>query len=204
MDVVGVRDLALRSFPIGEKNVRLTQLEPIRFIRPLLAISDTAPFAFGQMAKGATAVSAEREIANGQAATVAAAGRTFATILYGTGRIQAPNEKRPDLQENEGTGIVLAGRDARLFRLKGEHPAPDGGLLLVGADGQPGLSGGDQPEKETFAVEFLGAPEPGDYGATVRIVTQAGNTGICSTGQEGEPPAGLWYVDIPVRVHVQP
>lgn len=203
MDPVGVRNLALRSFPTGTKNVRLAAVSPIRFIRPQLKISDTTPIDLGQIARGAVAVSAAREIANGQTAVAAADGRTFPTVLYGAARVTVPNEKRPDLQENGHTGVVLTGKDARLFRLKGEHTGPDGGLLLIGADGQPGLLGGTQPERETFAVEFLGAPEAGEYTASVRIVTQAGNLGVCSTGKEGEPLAGLYYVDIPVLVRVK-
>ncbi len=203
LDVVGVRDLALRSFPIGEKNVRLTRLDPIRFIRPTLRIDRIDPIDLGQVAKGAATVSAKREIANSQTAAATAGGKTFPTVLYGAARITAPDAKRPDIQENDHTGVILIGKDAKLFRLKGEHPAPGGGLLLVGADGQPGLSGGAEPEKEAFAVAFLGTPEPGDYTATVRIVTQAGNLGVCSAGKDDEPLAGLFYVDMTVKVKVQ-
>jgi len=203
MDAVGVQILALRSYSVGEQNVRLTQLEPIRFIRPTLKVDSIELIDFGQVAKGATAVSATREIINSQATVATAGGKTFPTVLYGAARITAPDDKRPHMQENDYTGVVLMGKDAKLFRLKGEHPAPAGGLLLVGADGQPGLSGGAEPETEAFAVEFLGAPEPGDYTATVRIVTQAGNLGVCSAGKDGEPLAGLYYVDMTVKVNVQ-
>ncbi len=198
-----VRALALRSYPVGNANVRIKEMPPVRFIRPILKVSDTKPIDLGQVAKGATAASATREIVNGQVSIAAANGKAFPTVLYGAAHITAPNEKRPDLQENDHTGVVLTGKDAKLFRLKGEHAGPDGGILLVGADGQSGLTGGAQPEKETFTVEFLGTPELGEYAATVRIVTQAGNLGVCSTGQDGEPLAGLHYVDIAVGVRVQ-
>ncbi len=203
LDVVGVRDLALRSFPVGEPNVRLTRLEPVRFIRPTLTIDPVGPVDLGLVGKGAGAASPTRTVYNGQKAVVTAAGKTLSTVLYGAARVTIPDAKRPDLQENDSNGVVLVGKDAGLFRLRGEHPGPDGGLLLVGTDGQPGLLGGEQPEKETFAVEFLGAPEPGEYTTAVRIVTQAGNLGVCSTGKDNEPLAGLHYVDIPVVVRVQ-
>jgi hypothetical protein len=51
-------------------------------------------------------------------------------------------------------------------------------------------------------VRFRGSDEPGDYAATVRIVTQAGNMGRLSSGREGEPLPQLFYVDIPVSVTV--
>jgi len=40
--------------------------------------------------------------------------------------------------------------------------------------------------------------------ATVRVCTQAGNVGIMSTGQPGEPLPYLFYVDIPVKIEVAP
>jgi hypothetical protein len=70
------------------------------------------------------------------------------------------------------------------------------------SNGQPGLLGGQTPEAETFSVRFLGSDKPGDYQATIRIVTQAGNVGTLSLGGDGEPPVNLYYVDIPVRVRV--
>jgi hypothetical protein len=203
MDVVGVRHLALRSFPVGAPNVRLTQLGPIRFIRPTLTIDRIDPIDLGTVGNGAGATSPPRTVCNSQQVTVTAAGKIFSTLLYGAARVRVPDAKRPDLQETDHTGIVLTGRDAKLYRLKGEHPGPDGGLMLVGTDDQLGLLGGEQPETESFAVEFIGAAEPGEYTATVRIVTQAGNLGVCSTGQDGEPLAGIYYVDIPVSVTVE-
>ncbi len=203
LDVVGVRHLALRSFPVGEPNVRLTRLEPIRFIRPRLQVSDTAPFDLGQLAIGATATSPPRRLANGQAAT-AAAGREFATVLYGVANLTSPNPERPDIQETDHVGIVLVGPHADKFSLGGDNRTDSGGIALLGGDGEPGLRGGAVPESETFTVRFNGAPEAGQYTAAVRIVTQAGNLGLLSTGGDGEPLPGLYYLDIPVTVQVVP
>jgi hypothetical protein len=51
-------------------------------------------------------------------------------------------------------------------------------------------------------VRFRGSDRPGDFSATVRIVTQAGNVGRLSSGADGEPLPQLFYVDIPVSVAV--
>jgi hypothetical protein len=204
MDAIPVRDLALRSFPIGGKTAQFTAAPSLRFIRPTLGISDATPIDLGPVGKGVTAVSPTRQVVNRQAATVTVAGKPFASLLYGAARITAPNEKRPDMQVNDYTGLVLVGKDAGRFALVGDHLSETGGLRLVGADGQPGLLGGAQPEQEAFAVKFLGAETPGAFTATVRLVTQAGNLGTLSTGKDGEPLAGLYYVDIPVTVQVGP
>ena len=62
--------------------------------------------------------------------------------------------------------------------------------------------GGSEPEAEPLVVKFRGADTPGSYATTVRIVTQAGNTGVLSQGRAGEPLENLFYVDIPVTVDV--
>ena len=76
-------------------------------------------------------------------------------------------------------------------------------MKLIGPDGQPGLVGGQAPESEPLVVCFLGADKPGEYAATVRIVTQAGNAGILSSARPGEPPVNLYYVDVPIRAKVE-
>jgi hypothetical protein len=53
-------------------------------------------------------------------------------------------------------------------------------------------------------VRFRGADRPGEYRATLRIVTQAMNAGVLSAGQRGEPPINLHYLDIPLSVRVSP
>jgi hypothetical protein len=53
-------------------------------------------------------------------------------------------------------------------------------------------------------VRFRGADRPGEYRATLRIVTQAMNAGVLSAGQPGEPPIHLHYLDIPLSVRVSP
>nr|MBA3686226.1 hypothetical protein [Planctomycetota bacterium] len=77
------------------------------------------------------------------------------------------------------------------------------GIVLAGADGQPGLAGGEAPEREAFTVRFLGSDKPRAYRASVRIVTQAMNRGQLSRAQEGEPPMNLYYVDLPVTATVR-
>ena len=57
-------------------------------------------------------------------------------------------------------------------------------------------------ESESVVVGFRGADRPGEYRATLRIVTQAMNAGVLSAGQLGEPPIHLHYLDIPLRVRV--
>jgi hypothetical protein len=99
---------------------------------------------------------------------------------------------------------VLAGKDAKLFELVGAHVDKDGrSLKLIGQDDKPGLSGGATPEREAVSVRFKGSQAPGTYAAVLRVVTQAGNTGRRSEGKDGQPLAGLYYIDIPVRVEVQ-
>lgn len=75
---------------------------------------------------------------------------------------------------------------------------------LVGGDGEWGLLGGEEPERELLAVRFHVCSRPGDFSTTVRIVTQAGNIGRLSRGSDGEPLMQLFYVDIPVSVTVAP
>jgi hypothetical protein len=106
------------------------------------------------------------------------------------------------MQEIDQVGIVLTGPHADRFALVGDHRADNGGLKLLGRNG-PGLRGGAAPESVNVAVRFNGAAEPGLYTATVRIVTQAGNLGVCSAGNPGEPLRNLFYLDIPVQATVE-
>ncbi len=190
--------LNLRIFSDGGIG-QVTNLSPIAFIRPELAISDTTAIDLGTVKPGqGSAPSVERRIANSQTGTVAIGDKVWRTVLYGTARVTAPADK-PYLQSIDDVGVVLIGDQAPRFELG------DGGqaLKLLGADGQSGLAGGETPETEGLTVRFIGSDQPGDYTCTVRIVTQAGNLGTCSTGKPGEPLAGLYYVDVPVAVHVK-
>jgi sialate O-acetylesterase len=188
----------------------LDNLSAISFIRPRLAVSDEAPLSLGRTGPGGTVESQPRWIANGQQLTLPDQRtdddeRQVATLLYGIATV------KPSLQwsiahvwgETDHVGAVILGKDAERFEFVSDHL---GGspreLRLVGPDGQGGLLGGANPEREPLVVRFRGSDDPGDYAATVRIVTQAGNLGRLSRGAEGEPLPQLFYVDIPVSVTV--
>lgn len=189
----------------------LDNLSPISFVRPRLAVSDEAPLALGRVPPGTAAESQPRWITNGQRLTLPdrrtddAEERQVATLLYGIANVQ------PSLQwsiahvwgETDHVGAVILGDDAELFEFVSEHL---GGspreLRLVGGDGEGGLRGGEEPEREPLVVRFRGSAKQGDVAATVRIVTQAGNVGRLSRGRDGEPLPQLFYLDIPVTVTV--
>jgi sialate O-acetylesterase len=189
----------------------LDALSAITFVRPRLAISDTSPLTLGRVAPGATVESQPRWIANGQPRTLPdqrtddGPERRVATLLCGIANV------RPSLQwtishvwgETDHVGAVILGRDSDRFEFVSENPGKSPReLRLVGPDGEGGLLGGEKPEREPFSVRFRGSDRPGDFSATVRIVTQAGNVGRLSSGADGEPLPQLFYVDIPVSVAV--
>jgi hypothetical protein len=201
MQRIALRDLSLRMFPTGGEGGRIEEIAPVRFVRPRLGVSSVKAVDLGTVRLGEAAVSEKRHVLNAQEETVKAVGKEFATILYGVANISVPDDKRrAHMQTIDHTGVVLVGKDAGLFSLVGEHRTEAGGIALVGSDGEPGLRGGAEPEKETFAVKFKGAREAGTYTCAVRFVTQAGNAGVCSTGKADEPMEGLYYLDIPVTV----
>lgn len=88
----------------------------------------------------------------------------------------------------------------RLFLLARSKAYGEKGVKLVGADGEPSLTGGKTPEEEILSVRFKGGNAPGIKSATLRIVTQAANLGCLSQGKTNEPPANLSYLDIPISV----
>ncbi|MFM8634067.1 MAG: hypothetical protein ACKOEX_04530, partial [Planctomycetia bacterium] len=180
-------------------------LSPIRVVRPRLGVSDAAPIRFAEVPPGKTAESDERSIMNVQTTTIDDQhGKPVASILYGCARMQV-DPKLGYKVTTEHVGCELVGKDAALFALAGGHAAEDGRTLsLVGADGEPGLAGGPEGRAETapFRVQFRGAAAPGTYTAAVRIVTQAGNAGQRSTGEPGEPLAGLFFLEIPIEATV--
>lgn len=157
----------------------------------------------GTVKRGETAVSAEREIFNRRKTTETANGVVYEKLFHGTAHRRTPDEKRPDPQENDFTGIVLAGVNAAKFSLEGAFPVAASTIKLLRGHGEPGLRGGPDPDRLQFAVRFSGASEPGAYQASVRIVTQAANTGTLSTGTEGEPSQKLYSTDIPVTITVK-
>jgi hypothetical protein len=102
-------------------------------------------------------------------------------------------------------GAVILGKQAELFEFVSERQGTlPQTLRFLGADGQSGLRGGPTPESESVVIRFRGADRPGEYRATLRIVTQAMNAGVLSAGQPGEPPIHLHYLDIPLSIRVSP
>jgi|GEM_PF-2152377 len=204
MNNAWTRRFAARLYS-GE-NVEVTHLSPVRFVRPLLRLSAPNAIDLGTASPNAASKpSAPIKITNTQAKIIEANGKTFATILYGAANV-APGkeEKRAWQQTNDDTGVLLVGSDAQHFELTGDHVAADGrSAKLVGADGEPGLVGGPSPESQRLTVTFKGAAKPGKYSVIVRIVTQAGNRGVLSKGEAGEPMAGLYYDDVPVTITVK-
>jgi hypothetical protein len=182
-------------------------LSPIRVVRPRLGVSDAAPIRFAGLSPGEAAESDERSVTNSQLTTIDdQKAAPVASILYGCGRMQV-DPKFAYKVTTEHVGCELVGTDAGLFALVGGQAAEDGRTLsLVGADGEPGLTGGPagRAEAEPFRVRFRGAAEPGTYTAAVRIVTQAGNAGNISSGKPGEPLPGLFFLDIPIEAVVSP
>ena len=184
------RTLGLRIF--GDAVV--SDLSPIEFIRPELSVSDTTAIDLGIVKPGQPSEpSPPRRVTNSQSATVTLGADVWCTLLYGTAHVTAPADK-PFLQAIDDVGVELVGESAALF----EFAAGGQSLKLLGADGKPGLQGGETPESETFAVHFRGSDKPGTYAAT-----QAANTGTLSKGAPAEPLAGLYYLDLPVRVSVR-
>ncbi|MEI6339241.1 MAG: hypothetical protein WCQ57_11755, partial [Verrucomicrobiota bacterium] len=94
---------------------------------------------------------------------------------------------------------VLTGKDADKFELVGAN-ADGKSVKLIGNDKKPGLLGGESPESESFSVKLKEGVPPGSYQAAVRIVTQAVNTGVRSTGETNEPPVNLYYTDLLIQV----
>lgn len=116
----------------------------------------------------------------------------------------ASDPKRVYLTTTEHVGVEFIGEHAAHFTFVGKNATDTGnGLALIGEDGKPGLEGGSEPETEAFQVAFRGAATVGTYRAIVRVVTQAGNTGVASSGNRGEPQAGFYSVNIPVEAIVQ-
>lgn len=135
---------------------------------------------------GAVVESQPRWIANGQRRTLPDKRtdddeeRQVATIVYGIANV------RPSLQwaiahvwgETDHVNAVIHSKDAELFEFVSDRlGASPQELRLVGPDGEGGLLGGEDPEREPLVVRFRGSRRPGDFAATVRVVTQAGNVG---------------------------
>ena len=182
----------------------ISNVSPIHAIRPQLGVSDTSPIRFEPVAINMAAVSAERCVRNAQKATLTdQKNSVWRSVLYGMCRV-ASDPKRVYLTTTEHVGAEFIGEHAAHFTFVGKNATDTGnGLALIGEDGKPGLEGGSEPETEAFQVAFRGAATVGTYRATLRVVTQAGNTGVPSSGNRGEPQAGFYSVNIPVEAIVQ-
>ena len=179
------------------------KVSPIHVVRPQLGMSDPSPIRLSA-GPGKIAEAPERRVINAQKTTlIDHQKKPWQSILYGVSQMKT-DPKRAYFMTTEHVGIALTGEHANLFELLGKNAVAGGrGIKLIGADGEPGLEGGTQPEFESFQVRFRGAAKPGVYRAAVRVVTQAGNTGTRSTGKAGEPLPDFHYLDIPVEATVQ-
>lgn len=182
----------------------ISNVSPIRVIRPQLGLSDKGPIQFAAVAVNTTAESLERRVFNAQTTALTdQKKKNWGSVLYGMCRVGG-DPKRAYFMTTENVGVELIGEHADRFEIVGKNALDKGrGLKLVGADGKPGLEGGPEPETEPFRVRFLGAPQAGTYRAALRVVTQAGNVGAASSGKKGEPTTGFYYVEIPVEAVVQ-
>ena len=195
--------LDFRLFTKGE--LWVDSFEGIHWLRPELELSDAAPIDLGQVKPSQTKESAARAIRNSHSDVFQDATRTVTTMLYGASNVRTPPAEADWWQQDsDDVGAVIMGPEAQLFEFVTPHPGNGRQLKLIGPDGKPGLTGGPSPEEEPLVVRFLGSDQAGVHTATVRVCTQAGNVGIMSTGQPGEPLPYLFYVDIPVKIEVAP
>lgn len=195
----------------GGGTLYLDNFSPVQVIRPVLGISDKSLVDLGTVRTDATATSTTRLITNQQSDTLpdqrsdGAQVSEVATILYGAANLKStfPGGYEHVWGDTDDVGATIIGKDARSFEFVSEHlGTTHQELKLIGNDGVSGLIGGASPESEKLTIKFLGSNIPGTYGAKVRIITQAGNCGKLSTGQPGEPPQGLYYFDLPIKVKV--
>jgi mono/diheme cytochrome c family protein len=174
----------------------VAEISPIRLIRPLLDLDapPTISLPHGGESRPIT-------IRNGQQRTLTDhTGRTWPTLLYGTTNIHQAEDKQDYHKTIDNIGAILIGEHAAHFALAGPTLA-GAGIALLAPDGSPGLAGGPEPDSVTFTVRHTGANNtPARPDATLRIITQAGGTGALSSGEQGEPPANLYYTDVPITL----
>jgi len=180
----------------------LADFSTVRIVRPLLEISPATPI---QVSAGNA--SAPIVIKNAQSKTLPERlapdqpVKESSTILYGCASF-APDERglmQKVIAPTDHVGAILTGKDADKFELVGAN-ADGKSVKLIGTDKKPGLLGGEKPESESFSVKLKEGVPPGNYQAAVRIVTQAVNTGVLSTGDTNELPVNLYYTDLPIQV----
>ncbi|MCL4204792.1 MAG: hypothetical protein KJ000_20125 [Pirellulaceae bacterium] len=196
----------------AEGAVFLDNFSEVTLLRPLLTVSDTEPITLPEAKPGQGVASAPRTVTNGQRRISPrqlddAPAEPVPTVLYGLAGCPRtePHHMQRLTAPCDDQGAVILGEQAELFEFTSEHRgATPQTLRFLGADGQSGLRGGPTPESESVVMRFRGADRPGEYRATLRIVTQAMNAGVMSAGQPGEPPIHLHYLDIPLSVRVSP
>lgn len=194
----------------GVGTVFLDNFSEVTLLRPLLTVSDTGPITLPHAKPGQNVVSVPRTITNDQRRTSPrqlddVPAESVPTVLYGLAGCprSEPHHMQRLTAPCDDVGAVILGEQAELFEFVSEHRgATLQTLRLLGADGTSGLRGGRTPESESVVVRFRGTDRPGEYRATLRIVTQAMNAGVLSAGQPGEPPVNLHYLDIPLSIRV--
>lgn len=183
----------------------LTDFSSVQIVRPLLEISPATPIQLGagksslpiviRSAQSKTLPTAPDWLATDQPVN------ELSTILYGCASF-APDDRglmQKLIEPTDHVGVVLTGKDADKFELVGAN-ADGKSVKLIGNDKKPGLMGGENPESESFSVRLKDGVPPGKYQAAVRIVTQAVNTGVRSSGETNEPPLNLFYTDLFIEV----
>ena len=194
----------------SSKFLYLDNFSAIQVIRPKLAVSDTSVIDLGKVPINTEKTSPPRSIINCQAETLPdqradkEPERRLSTILYGVLNVKTSTQGYERVVgATDDVGAVIIGKDVAFFEFVTEHSGASAKeLRLLGADGKSGLVGGASPESEPLAIRFKGSPIPGKFEATIRIVTQAGNCGLVSTGKAGEPIENIFYLDIPAAIHV--
>ncbi len=174
----------------------------VQIIRPMLEISSTAPITLtaGETSKPIVITNSQSKTYTQKLGPDKPATQV-ATLLYGCAGF-VPDERglmQKILQPTGNVGVVIIGKDADKFELIGPH-ADGQSVKLIGGDNRPGLLGGEKPESESFSVKLKAGVPTGQYEVAVRIVTQAVNTGIRSTGETNEPPHNLYYTDLLIQV----
>ena len=180
----------------------LAEFSSVQIVRPLLEISPATPIQVGAgkasqpiVIRSAQSKTLQERLAPDQQV------KESSTILYGCASF-APDERglmQKLIEPTDHVGVVLTGKDADKFELVGAN-ADGKSVKLIGNDKKPGLLGGENPESESFSVRLREGVAPGKYQAAVRIVTQAVNTGVRSTGETKEPPINLYYSDLLIQV----
>jgi hypothetical protein len=194
------------------RKVILDNFSSVSVLYPKLGVSDLSPVDFGIVPRGKNATSQARTIFNSQEKTLPSqlTDKDFeetpvATMLYGLANLmKLENEEGRFQGRTDDVGAVLIGLDAAKFEfVSSDLGSTPQELKLIGSNLQPGLLGGPNPDAVPLTVRFVGSAQPGQFSATLRIVTQAGNLGNRSSFGAGEPPEGIYYVDIPVKATVQ-